>query len=72
LYNPAGVADAGTSLLVDFSWLNFSSDYTRRTQVTGQTVGGEKEAFPEQGRAHCFVGVMIRQRDMRRADFFRR
>jgi long-chain fatty acid transport protein len=33
-YNPAGIADAGTSLLSDFSWLHFSSEYTRQTQVT--------------------------------------
>jgi long-chain fatty acid transport protein len=37
-YNPAGLADAGTSILVDFSWLNFTSEYTRRTNVT--TTGG--------------------------------
>lgn len=34
-YNPAGLADAGTSLLIDLSWLNFSADFTRRSQVTG-------------------------------------
>jgi long-chain fatty acid transport protein len=34
-YNPAGLADAGSSLLLDASWLNFSSDYTRQTQVSG-------------------------------------
>ena len=33
-YNPAGLADAGTSILVDFAWMNFSSEYTRRTNVT--------------------------------------
>lgn len=33
-YNPAGLADAGSTILVDFSWLNFSSEFTRRTQVT--------------------------------------
>ncbi len=33
-YNPAGLADAGTTLMADFSWLNFSSEFTRRTQVT--------------------------------------
>jgi long-chain fatty acid transport protein len=33
-YNPAGLADAGTSILVDFSWMNFSSEWTRRTNVT--------------------------------------
>jgi long-chain fatty acid transport protein len=33
-YNPAGLADAGTTLFVDFAWLNFSSEYKRKTQVT--------------------------------------
>src|SRR5579871_5901260 len=32
-YNPAGLADAGTSILADFAWLNFTADYKRRTQV---------------------------------------
>lgn len=33
-YNPAGLADAGSSILVDFSTVNFSSEYTRSTLVT--------------------------------------
>ena len=32
-YNPAGLADAGTSILVDGTWLNFSSEFKRQTQV---------------------------------------
>lgn len=46
-YNPAGLADAGTSILVDFSWLNFSSEYTRSTNVT--TAGGTVQTidFPQ-------------------------
>ena len=32
-YNPAGLADAGSSVLVDFSWLNYSAEYTRATNV---------------------------------------
>ena len=32
-YNPAGIADAGNALLADFSWLNYSADYTRQTRV---------------------------------------
>jgi len=28
-YNPAGLADAGTGVLADFSWLRFGIDYTR-------------------------------------------
>jgi long-chain fatty acid transport protein len=39
-YNPAGLADAGTTLFIDLAWLNFSSEYTRKTQVidAGRTV----------------------------------
>jgi long-chain fatty acid transport protein len=32
-YNPAGLADAKTSILADFSWLNFSSEFTRQLRV---------------------------------------
>lgn len=32
-YNPAGIRDAGNSLLFDATWVNYSADYTRRTQV---------------------------------------
>ena len=32
-YNPAGLADAGTTLFIDLAWMNFSSEYTRKTQV---------------------------------------
>ncbi len=33
-YNPAGIYDSGTQLLVDASWLNYSNDYTRTDIVT--------------------------------------
>jgi len=32
-YNPAGLADAGTTIYADFAWLNFTSEYKRRSQV---------------------------------------
>lgn len=32
-YNPAGLADAGTSILVDASWLQFDVDYQRTLRV---------------------------------------
>jgi long-chain fatty acid transport protein len=32
-YNPAGLADAGTTLFADFSWIHFTSDFTRRSQI---------------------------------------
>lgn len=32
-YNPAGLAFAKPSFLADFAWVNYSSEYTRKTQV---------------------------------------
>lgn len=32
-YNPAGLADAGSSVLVDLAWLNYSATFTRETNV---------------------------------------
>ncbi len=32
-YNPAGLADAGSSVLIDFAWLRFSSEYTRQLRI---------------------------------------
>ncbi len=56
-YNPAGLADAGTSILVDFSWLNFSSEYTRRTNVT--TAGGTVQTieFPQVKGSSPFLPI---------------
>lgn len=33
-YNPAGIGEAGTSLLVDFAWVRFDSTYDRELVVT--------------------------------------
>jgi long-chain fatty acid transport protein len=56
-YNPAGLADAGSSLLVDFSWLNFSAEFTRRTQVTD--AGGTLRTvdFPQVKGASPFLPI---------------
>lgn len=32
-HNPAGLADAGTTILIDLAWLNYSASFTRKTQV---------------------------------------
>jgi long-chain fatty acid transport protein len=45
-YNPAGIVDADSSLLVDASLLRFSSDYTRRTQITGEDGSKRVVEFP--------------------------
>jgi long-chain fatty acid transport protein len=51
-YNPAGIYDAGTQVLFDASWLNFTADYTRRALLqqvdpnTGQVVGEFEQTYP--------------------------
>ena len=55
-YNPAGLADCGNSFLADFSWLRFSSEYTRQLRiidadgtvrtVTSPTVNGKAPVLP--------------------------
>lgn len=55
-YNPAGLADAGTSLLADFSWLRFTSEFTRQLRivdadntvryVNSPTVAGSSPVIP--------------------------
>jgi long-chain fatty acid transport protein len=55
-YNPAGIADAGTSVLIDFGYLHFTDSYTRQLQipdaegtvqnVTSPTVTGSAPFLP--------------------------
>jgi long-chain fatty acid transport protein len=45
-YNPAGLADAGSSILSDFSWLHFTSEYTRSTQVADSSGALRQYDFP--------------------------
>ncbi len=51
-YNPAGIFDAGSSILVDGSFVLFAGDYTRRARLrqvdpnTGELVGGYEQTFP--------------------------
>ena len=55
-YNPAGLSDAGTSILVDAAWLRFSPEYTRELRVvdadgtvrhiTAPTIRGSSQLIP--------------------------
>lgn len=45
-YNPAGIADAGTSVLADFAWLNFSADYTRQLWIRNPDGSIQKPTSP--------------------------
>lgn len=50
-YNPAGLYDAGSQIMLDASWVNFSSEYTRKANVTqvdpntGQPIGQFEQTF---------------------------
>jgi long-chain fatty acid transport protein len=46
-YNPAGLADAPSSLLVDVSWLHYTSDFTRQSLVTSSTGTTFVQTFPQ-------------------------
>lgn len=56
-YNPAGLADAGSSLLVDFTWLNFSSEYTRATNVTDAGGTVRTVDFPQVNGTSPFLPI---------------
>jgi len=45
-YNPAGLADAGTSLMADFAWLNEQNQFTRKTQVVDASGTVRTYTFP--------------------------
>jgi long-chain fatty acid transport protein len=45
-YNPAGIVDAPSSFLLDASWLNYSSDYTRQALTTSATGTTFVQTFP--------------------------
>lgn len=53
MYNPAGMFDAGTQILIDASWVHFTSDYTRQAILpqidpnTGKQVGSYTQTFPK-------------------------
>lgn len=56
-YNPAGLYEAGSQILIDAGWLHFSSEYTRQALVTqtdpntGQPIGTSLQTFgPVQGK----------------------
>jgi long-chain fatty acid transport protein len=45
-YNPAGIVDTPTSLLVDASWMHYTSDFTRQSLTTSSTGTTFTQTFP--------------------------
>jgi long-chain fatty acid transport protein len=56
-YNPAGLADAGSSLLLDASWLNFSSAFARQTNVPSAAGTVYTDSFPTVGGSTKFIPI---------------
>lgn len=62
-YNPAGLFDAGTQFLVDGSWVNFSSDYTRQSLLrqvdpnTGEAVATYLQTYDEVSGSTPFLPI---------------
>ena len=46
-YNPAGIVDAPSSLLLDASWLHYTSDFTRQALTTSSTGTSFVQTFPK-------------------------
>jgi long-chain fatty acid transport protein len=46
-YNPAGIVDAPSGLLLDVSWLHYTSDFTRSSLTTSSTGTTFVQTFPQ-------------------------
>jgi long-chain fatty acid transport protein len=45
-YNPAGIVDAPSGVLVDATWLHYTSEFTRQAQTTSATGTTFTQSFP--------------------------
>ena len=48
-YNPAGLADAGSAVLVDFAWLNLTADYTQTLRIQQPPPDGSVQYVKQPG-----------------------
>ena len=56
-YNPAGLADAGTSFLLDATWMNFSGSFTRQAIATDANGAQYMETFPTANGSTPFLPI---------------
>jgi long-chain fatty acid transport protein len=56
-YNPAGLADAGDSLLLDASWLNFSAEFARKSQVVDGAGAVREYDYPSVNGSSKFIPI---------------
>jgi long-chain fatty acid transport protein len=56
-YNPAGLADAGSSFFLDASWLNFSSTFTRQTNATSMAGTVYTDNYPTVSGSTKFLPI---------------
>ena len=56
-YNPAGLVDAGTGVLLDASWVSFSTDYTRRVRLADGAGASWESAMPAVRGTSAFLPI---------------
>ncbi|WP_158501581.1 OmpP1/FadL family transporter [Vitiosangium sp. GDMCC 1.1324] len=56
-YNPAGLVDAGSSVLLDGSWVRFSTDFTRRVLVTNSAGATQTSELPSVSGSSEFLPI---------------
>lgn len=56
-YNPAGLADAGTSFLLDASYLHFASTFTRQVVTSDMNGGQATETLPAASGSAPFLPI---------------
>ncbi len=56
-YNPAGLADAGTSFLIDASYMDFSSTFTREVIATDANGAQYRETLPTANGSTPFLPI---------------
>jgi len=56
-YNPAGLVDAGTGVLLDGAWVRFSTDFTRRVRLTDGAGATWEHAMPAVQGASTFLPI---------------
>ncbi len=56
-YNPAGIVDAASGVLLDATWLNYSSEFTRQALTTSSTNTTFVQTFPRVSGSTPFLPI---------------
>jgi long-chain fatty acid transport protein len=56
-YNPAGLTEAGTTIMADFSWLHFTSDFKRKSQINDAGGAAHIYDYPKTSGTTPFIPI---------------